>query len=288
MSDGPLGDGRQMRTDFTRGGRGRARTSRVAVASAVAALLVVAGTQTAAHATSSCPNGNQNWYARATAPTNAGTSDGSNIIESMPDAGTYNVGAQGGTDEAAWVVNYTWLAENAAGDDASNGGFEIGWFMGIWPYATSYTYYYNPHPYYTTFNGTNGTLMSSNDLPENGDSVRYLSGYDDTTCPNLDVFNVTTGDDIVNSGFCTDNNGIIVPTPRDNLSQGEVASNDPGNQESAWMGGNDGNGLDSTGHYQDDSNHNYYNWGSFATCSNTPFWINTVSSNEWENGGVGN
>ena len=199
-----------------RSARAPALTARSFAAGAALTLLLVYGTQSAAYAVSSCPNsGSQNWWGRAQAATGAGTSDGSYITESMPQAGTYHIGSQGGTNEASWVVNWTWLANNAGGDYSSNGGFEIGWFMGVWPYASSYTYYYNPHPYNTTFDGHVGDLMSTSDLPENGDTVRYLSGYDDTRCPSLDIYNLTTSNDITNHDVCYSGNSIIVPTPRD-------------------------------------------------------------------------
>jgi hypothetical protein len=54
------------------------------------------------------------------------------------------------------------------------------------------------------------------------------------------------------------------------------------------MGGNDGDGLDSKGYYEALSDHTFYAWSNgFSVCNDSPYWINSIDDNEWENGGTG-
>jgi hypothetical protein len=262
----------------------RNTASRLAIAAATASLLVLAATQGAAGAVTQCPTDGYHWYGAATAPVVAGTSNGSYITEVMPFG--YHVGSQGGVDEATWVTNSGCLTANENGNYTCNGAWELGWFQGDWFYATSYTYYYNPHAYDTTFDGHLGYLLSQSDLPEGGYNTRYLLGGVDTTCPYRQIYNLTAQTEFYHSTSCF-GSSIVVPTPRDNYSQGEVASTQLLNDEGGWMGGNNGNGLVSYGYYEQYSSGNYYPWASFSTCDNTPYWITTQSANSWENGGTG-
>ena len=228
-----------------------------------------------------CQTGGSNWYGRAIAPVGAGTAEGSAMLESMP--ATYYAGVNATSDEATWMINSTWAYQNEIGNYTSNGAWELGWFQGIWPYSPSHPFYYAPHAYATTFNGYSGAILNASDLPMNGDYVQYLVSYVGSSCPGNSVWDENTSTYYYQSNSCS-GSSIIIPTPRFAQSQGEVADG-TGNPQGTDMGGNGGNGLQSSASYQALSNNGWYNWGSFSTCNNSPYWITSNSSNSWTNGG---
>jgi hypothetical protein len=246
---------------------------------------ILLGTPSRSTAQSTCATRGQNWYGLANAPVGAGTADGAYIRELMPQS--YYAGTDATSDEAVWVVNNTWLYNNYQGNYSENGGWELGWFMGVWPYSTSYQYYYNPHGYDTIFNGAFGSILNVSDLPTNGDSVEYLVSWVDTTCPYNEIVDLYTNTIYYQTAGCYTSSSIEVPTPRDNQSQGEIASKVSGDPEGSWMGGNSGSGVTSHADYQAISDHNFYPWGSYSMCDNSPYWIENSSegSNAWKNGG---
>lgn len=230
------------------------------------------------------------WYGQALAPVNAGTADGVYITESMPS--TYHVGSQGMVDEAATVINWTWYQNNFFNNYTSNGEWDVGWFMGVWFFSTSHTYYYNPHAYADAFSGyrapTDTWILSSSDLPENGDSVRYLVADVETNCPEVQVYDLTTNHEFAELGLCFSGTSIEIPTTRQLLSEGEVSSSIANDDQGGWMGGNGGNGLASTGYAEQYSNHTFYPWGGYPNnCMNSPYWSKILSADSWSNGGSG-
>jgi hypothetical protein len=157
--------------------------------------------------------------------------------------------------------------------------------MGEWPYSSSYSYYYSPHGYATTFNGTYGSILNTSDLPDH-DDLQFLVSWVDTTCPDNSIVDLTTNTTYYLSTSCYSSQSIEVPTPRDNMSQGEIASTVSGDPEGSWMGGNSGSGVISYGYDQSISDHDFYAWGSYTTCNNSPYWIDTTAdANAWKNGG---
>lgn len=259
---------------------------RILVAMATTAMLFLSDSHGVASAASACQSNPYHWYASATAPTGAGTADGSNIAEMMPK--TYYTGANTTTDEAAWVVNGYWANQNASPTNnyAHNGGFELGWFQGVWPYSASYVYYSSPHAYMTSFNGTYGAILNSTALPKNGDLIYFQLGWVDTLCNDNRVWDAQTGVNYYQSSTCSTSTSSEVPTPRFNYSQGEVASSVAGDNQGSWMGGNSGSGIVTLAQYQSASDHSYHNWGSYSTCSDLPYWITgNTAGNTWINGG---
>jgi hypothetical protein len=162
----------------------------------------------------------------------------------------------------------------------------LGWFQGRWAYPP-YTFYYHPHAYETTFDGHLAGILSATDLPVNGDTEEFKLGYVDTLCPVIEIYDVTTSSLFYQSNFCSTSSSIIVPTQRDDFSQGEIYSTVLMNPENTWMGGNNGDGTIVEGQYQSIADHNYYNWGSYSTCDVYPYWISSSNSNTWINGGSG-
>ena len=236
-----------------------------------------------AYAVATCPTTGINWYGRASAPTNSGTSNGDYIQEAMP--ASYYAASGAATDEAVWSINMVWANKNMKEHDYQyNGAFELGWFMGEWPYASSYTFYHNPHGYYTIWDGVAGVIPNDSDIPDH-DVMRFRLGYTNTACPILLIYDVTTTVNYWAITSCPASYNPIIPTPREDISQGEVADA-TGSPQGTWMGGNSGSGVRSTAWYQSYSNDDYYPWGSYSMCDNSPYWIQAINStNEWKNGG---
>jgi hypothetical protein len=249
-------------------------------------VLIVAAPGVASATT--CPGtgaGVTHWWGLAQASLGAGTAEGSYITEPMPT--TYFSASNASNDEATWVINTTWVGANQAGNDASNGSFEVGWFQGTWPYSPSYPFYHEPHAYETTFGATVGLILNTSDLPFNGNNLRFLIEYVDTSCPTTTVYDLTTSVYYYQTNTCFGNNSIVIPTPRFVQSQGEVSTVSSGGNGGTWMGGNSGNGLLTKAYYQSFSDNNFYAWGSVnATCNNLPYWITVAGSNSLKNGGT--
>lgn len=266
-------------------------TPRVVMVLATITVLTVllAPTVALADDPTTCPTDGNHWYGRATAPVGAGTAYGSYIIEYMPTGGYYT-GSEVLTDEAAWVENQTWIANNSDGDTSSNGSWELGWFQGNWPYGLSGQYFYAPHAYYTTFAAYAGHiyLISDDDVPfTNNDEVRYLVGDTETNCPYRQIFDLTTQTEFYRSTSCF-SDAIIIPTPRDIMSQGEILNNSGygSGDEGSYMGGDSGYGLETNAFYQAASDGDWYAWSAgYAECDNSPYWISYEDSNSWLNGG---
>jgi hypothetical protein len=86
-------------------------------------VVIVSTMPSVAAADGTCGTGGLNWYGRATAPTGAGSADGAYITELMP--ASYHAGSDATSDEAAWVINYTWADDNYNQDYTWNGGSDL-------------------------------------------------------------------------------------------------------------------------------------------------------------------
>lgn len=206
-----------------------------------------------------------NLYARAQSGT--GTTAGTRMLTDMP--ANYYAPKNTGTDEAAWLINWP-LVEGGYADSA----VELGWFQGIWDYTTS-DYMDNfayPQGYETEDGGGYPSLgwVETGQLPA-------------STQLQFQIVADGGGDDIGTSSDPTKYAGYdqnqSVTAPRTNMSQGEVAGG-----AGAWMGGNSGNGTTSYGYFESSSG-SWGHWGSYTVCENSPYWITSLSSYSWKNGG---
>jgi hypothetical protein len=137
------------------------------------------------------------WYAQAYASVGAGTTNGSEVVETLPSS-IYTDDAA--SDESAWVINWTYYEDSDSGDYSYNGSWEFGYFEGVWPYSISHPLYSSPTLYQTVDAGNTGTVLLT-DLPL-ANQIQFSIANVDTNCPTRLAYNVTTGSSAYSSTAC--------------------------------------------------------------------------------------
>jgi len=217
-----------------------------------------------------CDTDRSHWYGRATNTTSK-TSDtiGTGITTTMP--GSYYAPKGSTDDEAGWIAHPAGLATQAP-----HSAFELGWFQGLWPYpGTDYGMQFSfPQGYETINNGAKGGVLTGA-LPK-GHEVEF-----DSAAANFAISVSITEVKPKHLIFGADTH-YKVSFPRENFSQGEVTV-----KKGAWMGGNDGKGSVLSGYYEvpPSGGGGFLKWHSFTMCDNSPYFIKSKGSNEWQNGG---
>jgi len=229
-------------------GRFRARGARVLLSLALASGTLISSTGIASAAT--CATDGNHWYARATSGFPA---VGTRIDLRVPTVWSVDQSKNSTMDVAAWLYLQSDISRSIEG----------GFFSGYWPYGGGW--FNGFYPYATLNNGANG-YRGTTPVPT-GNHINM----DVTTGPG-NIYTVKVGTWTKSSNYNFINVGV-------NMAQGEVVSSNK-----TWL--LDGNGELLNGYWTDNRT-NWYPWGSFTTCNNSPYFISPMDNNTFLVGGYG-
>ncbi|MGH7868013.1 MAG: hypothetical protein ACREP9_10400 [Candidatus Dormibacteraceae bacterium] len=232
--------------------------SRVSLLLRLAAMAVVSGAfllapPAVAHAQSTCQAAPGHWYAAAV----SGYSNGDNgtaITTFTPTTWSVDHSVNSTWDNAAWLTNVNNLSNSVEGGIYSGYfGYNNSWTSGLLAYWTKND----------GASGGNGTSF----LPTNELATFYVS--------NGATIHAYVGGNL----YGLFRLAYAVQAPEANFSQGEVTKT-----TNTWMG--PGSGEQFTGYWSPDGKlADFYTWGFHNDCDNSPYWISSVNSDSWKDGG---
>ena len=207
----------------------------------------------------SCGGGTNHWWARGVAGTGL-SAHGTEFQSYIPGHWSVDRPSLSIWDHAAWIWHGSITNTNYGAVPSIEGGYYSGWFR-----STGWTN--GVVPYYTTSNGygdsTSGLSYGSWYLTSGygyyAQAVWGSPSWVKVGPYRFPSFNYTVGSSATN------------------FSQGEILQS-----TNTWMDGGGGNRFQN---YWTPNGTNWYLWGVNTDCADSPYWIQWVSSNSYNDGG---